>query len=137
MKPLHFLVIEDSPADVRLIREALREMELPTHVTTINNGAEALRFVTQQTTSYAVPDMIMLDLHLPVVDGKEILIKIRENAQLKHTPVIVTTCSFQPEDIDETYAHNANCYITKPIDVTQLSKAIQLVVSTRACAVAQ
>ena len=120
MRSLRVLVVEDSPSDVRLIREALKETRVPLQITVARDGVEAidhLRSVEKGKTP--PPDLVLLDLNLPRKNGREVLTEVKASPGLKQIPVLVMTSSRAEEDINEAYSLNANCYITKPGDLLE------------------
>ena len=126
-KKLSILLVEDSPDDVDLTFEALKEagVELNTHV--VENGVDALAFL-QKEGKYADaprPSLILLDLNLPRKDGREVLAEIKATPSLCQIPVIVLTTSSAEEDIQYAHAHHANCYIRKPIDLDSFLDVIK------------
>jgi CheY-like chemotaxis protein len=128
MTTLNILLIEDNPADVRLIKEALKEGNLPASLQSVKDGKEALDYLLQLPPfeSAILPDIIILDLNLPRMNGREVLSKIKSMTHLSQIPVIILTTSSSPSDIDDTYQNNANCYITKPFDFSELVDTILL-----------
>jgi chemotaxis family two-component system response regulator Rcp1 len=125
---MHILLIEDNPADARLVQEALIEAQLPARLNWMNTGAGALKFLRDVATldPDAAPDLILLDLNLPGVHGKEILAEIKTDARLLHIPVIVLSSSAARSDVMDAYRAHANAYVTKP---TEFSRFVSLVVS--------
>ena len=124
--PYRLLLIEDNMDDVELTFEALKESKTDLDIYHVSDGFAALRFLHQED-EYAekpIPDLILLDLNLPVMDGREVLSTIREDQQLNHIPIIVLTTSSNDEDIRNAYKLNANCYIQKPLDFNQFSQII-------------
>lgn len=118
MKALRILLVEDSPSDVRLIREALKETPVPLQITVAHDGVEATDYL-QQAESGLVnrPDLVLLDLNLPRKNGREVLAEIKGSPTLRQIPVLIMTSSTSEEDVAEAYSLNANCYITKPGDL--------------------
>jgi len=110
------LLVEDSQGDVRLIREALKETSIPVELTVAHDGIEATDYLRQLGASGG-PDLILLDLNLPRKNGREVLAEIKGSPTLRHIPVLVMTSSKAPDDIRGAYSLNANCYITKPINL--------------------
>jgi CheY-like chemotaxis protein len=112
---LDILLVEDSPADANLTMEALRDPRVPNRIHVVADGVEALRFLRRHPAyaSAPRPDIILLDLNLPRMDGKEVLAEIKSDANLKNIPVIVLTCSGNPQDVEDVYRHQAAGYITK------------------------
>ena len=116
--PVQILLVEDSPGDVSLTREALLSARIANELSVVGDGAEALAFLRQQGP-YAEaprPDLVLLDLNLPGIDGRTVLATMKEDDDLKTIPVIVLTTSAAEEDISRSYQDHANCYITKPVD---------------------
>ena len=121
------LLVEDSQGDIRLIREALREIcgEHVLHV--VNDGVEALAFLhrTGAYISAPRPDLILLDLNLPRKNGREVLAEIKGNQQLTKIPVVVLTISTAEEDIITAYRLHANCYVIKPVNLEHFFHVLQ------------
>ena len=124
------LLVEDSLGAVRLMEEALKESQEPTRLSVVRDGQEAMGFLRQQGeyANAVRPDLILLDLNLPKKNGYEVLAEIRQDAQLKDIPVIVMTSSTSPPDIRRAYALNANCCLTKSIDLEQFFKLVKALV---------
>ena len=123
------LLVEDNPGDVRLTREALREGKILNELSVVEDGVEALAFLRREGRyAEAVrPDLILLDLNLPKKDGREVLEEIKGDGALKKIPVVVLTTSAAERDILKAYDLHANCYITKPVDLEQFIKVVQLI----------
>jgi CheY-like chemotaxis protein len=115
------LLVEDNEADVRLTQEVLRDSKMRNNLIVANDGAEAMARLRRQGRfkNSPRPDLILLDLNLPVKDGREVLAQIKEDSDLKRIPVVILTTSKAEEDILKTYNLHANCYITKPVDLDQ------------------
>ncbi|MGB9938199.1 MAG: response regulator [Methanobacterium sp.] len=113
------LLVEDNPADIRLVEEAFKESDIKTELIVVKDGVEAMEFLkhSENHEDAPIPDLILLDLNLPRKDGREVLKEIKEDKKLKHIPVVILTTSSTEEDIYETYAHHANSYIVKPANV--------------------
>lgn len=123
------LLVEDSPGDVMLVREAMSTLAFPSHLHVVGNGAEALKFLDREG-DYAgspQPDMILLDLNLPVMDGREALRNIKQHPQWKKIPVAVLSTSDAEEDIESSYDLFANCYIVKPMDMDSFRNVIRVI----------
>jgi chemotaxis family two-component system response regulator Rcp1 len=120
-KPVNILLVEDSEADVRLTREALKDSKLKISLEVVNDGVEALMFLKREGkySNSQRPDLILLDLNLPRKNGKEVLEEIKQDNDLKRIPVVILTISKNEEDILKAYNLRANCYITKPVDLEQ------------------
>jgi len=125
-KPVEVLLVEDNPGDVRLIQEVFKEAKIKNVLHVARDGEEAIQMLKQKGNPLPrVPDLILLDLNLPKKDGRDVLIEIKRDKQLKCTPVVVLTSSTREEDLVETYKNNANCYISKPVELGQLIRVIQ------------
>jgi two-component system, chemotaxis family, response regulator Rcp1 len=115
MDALRILLVEDSPSDVRLIREALKETPLQVQITLARDGVEAMEYLRQSQSGLVNrPDIILLDLNLPRKNGREVLAEVKAAPGLKQIPVLIMTSSKADEDIKQAYSLNANCYIAKP-----------------------
>lgn len=129
VQPIEILLVEDNPADVRLTTEALKEEKIYNNLHVATDGVEAIAFLRREG-KYAKavrPDLILLDLNLPKKDGREVLKEIKNDDSLKIIPVVVLTVSRSEEDILRSYNLNANCYITKPVDLDQFMKVIRTI----------
>jgi two-component system, chemotaxis family, response regulator Rcp1 len=124
------LLVEDCPGDVRLMQEALQESQQLTHLSVVRDGEEAMAFLRQKGDhcNAVRPDLILLDLNLPKKSGFEVLAEIRQDALLEDVPVIVMTSSTSPPDFRRAYALNANCCLTKSIDLEQFLKLVKALV---------
>jgi chemotaxis family two-component system response regulator Rcp1 len=125
--PIEILLVEDSPGDARLAREALQDAKVRNHLHWVDNGEEAMCFLRKEGKHARVPrpDLILLDLNLPRKDGREVLAEIKGDADLKRIPVVILTVSKDEEDVLKTYNLHANCFITKPIDLNQFIKIVK------------
>ena len=118
-RPVEILLVEDNLGDMRLTKEALKEGKVYNNLHWVKDGVEALEFLRRQG-SYAEspsPDIILLDLNLPKMDGREVLSVIKNDEKLKHIPVVILTTSKAEEDVVRSYDLHANCYVTKPVDL--------------------
>jgi len=122
--PIEILLVEDNPADVRLMVETLKEEKICNNLNVVTDGDEALKYLRKQGKYSAAiqPDLILLDLNLPKIDGREVLKEIKTDDRLKTIPVVILTVSKAEEDILKSYKLHANCYITKPVDLVQFAK---------------
>jgi CheY-like chemotaxis protein len=126
-KAVEILLVEDSPGDVRLTIEALKEAKVTNNLSVVQDGVEAMDFL-QQKGSYkdaTRPDLILLDLNLPRKDGREVLAEIKSDSNLKRIPVVILTTSRAESDILKAYDLHANCYITKPVDFKQFMTVVK------------
>lgn len=123
---MHILIIEDNEGDLLLITEALKENKKNNTITILKDGLEAINFLenAEKCSGTNSPDLILLDINLPKMNGQEVLTTIKSNDNLKGIPVIIFTTSSSERDIFESYNNHANCYITKPVDVFDFVKVI-------------
>ena len=126
-KPIHILLIEDNPGDIRLTKEVLKEGRIHNQLSIVTDGEKALQFLRKEGefSKMTVPDIILLDLNLPKRDGREVLAEIKKDPLLLRIPVIVLTTSNAEQDVLSTYSLHANCYITKPVDFNQFIAVIK------------
>lgn len=125
--PVDILLVEDNLGDIRLTQEALKAAKVLNNLFFVQDGIEALEFL-RRAGKYATaprPDIILLDLNLPRMDGRELLAEIKNDPDLKRIPVVILTTSKAEEDILRTYNLHANCYITKPVDLHQFIQVVQ------------
>ncbi len=129
MKPIEILLVEDNPGDVRLTQLALSNQELVHHLSVVSNGVEALAFLQREGKYRQAPrpDIILLDLNLPLMDGREVLNRIKSDGDLKRIPVVILTTSDDERDILNSYDLHANCYIKKPVDINRFLKIVQAI----------
>jgi CheY-like chemotaxis protein len=123
---MEVLLIEDNPGDVRLTREAFRDAETPIHLHVASDGVEAMAFLGRQGphANAPRPDLILLDLNLPRVDGREVLAHIKEDDGLKSIPTIILTSSQAETDIERSYQLQANAYLCKPLQLDQFETLV-------------
>jgi chemotaxis family two-component system response regulator Rcp1 len=126
-KAIDILLVEDNPGDVRLTREALKEGKVLNTLHVVGDGIEALEFLRHEGKyeKSVHPDIILLDLNLPRMDGRELLAKIKTDPAQRRIPVVILTTSKAEEDIIKTYNLHANCYITKPVDLSQFITVVK------------
>ena len=126
-RPIEILLVEDNSGDVRLTIEALKEGKVRNRLSVARDGVEALAFLRREGphASAPRPDLILLDLNLPRLDGREVLAEIKTDARLRRIPVVVLTTSKAEEDILRTYDLHANCYINKPVDLDQFISVVR------------
>ena len=118
MEIVNVLLVEDNPGDARLTREALNEGKIHVNLTHVTDGAKAMSALRREGEYVDVPrpDLMLLDLNLPIKDGREVLQEMRAIPELDAVPVVVLTTSESEEDILKSYQLKANCYVTKPVD---------------------
>ncbi|MBI3668841.1 MAG: response regulator [Acidobacteria bacterium] len=126
-EPIDILLVEDNPGDVRLTQEILKESKVRNNLMVVDNGVDALGLLRRQGPYRDAPrpDLILLDLNLPKMDGRELLAQIKEDPALKRIPVVILTTSKAEEDVLKTYNLHANCYISKPIGLEQFVKVVR------------
>jgi chemotaxis family two-component system response regulator Rcp1 len=129
MSEIHILLVEDNEGDIVLTLEALKEAKLKNKISVVRDGEQALQFLHRQGrfTDEDMPQLILLDINLPKIDGKEVLHKIKTDPDLKKIPVVILTTSSSEKDILEAYNNYANCYITKPVDLDKFIDVIHTV----------
>lgn len=127
IKPVEILLVEDSPADIRLTQEALKGSKIRNHLHIVTDGEEAMDFL-QGRGNYAGmprPDIILLDLNLPRKNGHEVLKEIKEDSEMRRIPVVILTTSDDEHDVLKSYDLYANCYITKPLSLERFGYIVQ------------
>jgi chemotaxis family two-component system response regulator Rcp1 len=119
VRQLEVLLVEDSPGDVRLTREAFRDANVSTRMHVASDGAEAMAFLKHDApyTNAPRPDLILLDLNLPRMDGREVLAHIKADESLRMIPTVILTTSEAEADIVTSYKLQANCYLSKPVQL--------------------
>jgi chemotaxis family two-component system response regulator Rcp1 len=129
MQPIEILLVEDSPSDANLTIRNFRDSKIVNNLSWVEDGETAMEYLQQQGeyAHVARPDLVLLDLNLPGMDGREVLEAIKTNPQLKSIPVVILTTSADEADILRSYQLNANCYITKPVDIQEFIQVIQLI----------
>lgn len=127
LRPIEILLVEDSPTDVLMTREALQYGKILNNLHVVENGVDAMSFLRRQGTHATAPrpDVILLDLNLPRKDGREVLAEIKADPALKIIPVVVLTTSKAEEDVLKAYGLHANCYITKPVDFPRFAEVVR------------
>jgi chemotaxis family two-component system response regulator Rcp1 len=125
--PIEVLLVEDSPGDVRLTREAFKDAKVHVNLNVAADGAEAMAYLGREGkyVNSLRPDLILLDLNLPKKDGREVLAELKESPSLKSIPVVILTTSASEVDIHGSYQNHANCYITKPVDLEGFLKVVK------------
>ena len=126
-RPIEILLVEDNPGDVRLTIESLRETKVRNNLRVARDGVEALAMLRREGphAEFVRPDLILLDLNLPRKDGREVLADIKADPQLRTIPVVVLTTSRAEQDVLRSYELQANCYITKPVDIEQFMTVVR------------
>lgn len=126
-RPIDLLLVEDNPGDVDLTREALEESKIHVSLHTVTDGVEALAYLRREDRYADVPrpDLVVLDLNLPKLDGREVLERVKRDPDLVSIPVVVMTSSSAEEDVVRSYELHANCFVTKPLDMDQFNKVVR------------
>ena len=129
MKPVEILLVEDSPTDALLAKEALEDSKVRNHLHVVVDGVEALEFLRRQGKHADAPrpDLVLLDLNLPKKDGRQVLKEIKDDEQLRLIPVVVLTTSTAETDVLKTYGLHANCYIVKPVDFEKFAEVVRAI----------
>jgi two-component system, chemotaxis family, response regulator Rcp1 len=119
--PVEILLVEDNEGDVHLTMQALNRAKVRNRVHVASDGMEAMAFLRREPPNEKAPrpDVILLDLNLPLMDGREVLEELKKDPVLRTIPVVVMTTSSAEEDVVKSYALQANCYVTKPVDLKQ------------------
>lgn len=123
------LLVEDSPGDVRLTREAFREADSSIHVNVASDGVEAMAFLRREGVHADAPrpDLILLDLNLPKMDGREVLACIKNDDRFKTIPTVILTTSDAEVDIARSYQLQANCYLSKPVQLEAFESLVKTI----------
>lgn len=125
-EPARILLVEDDPADILMTRKALERSKIAVALDVVEDGEAALAFLQKEPPyeDAATPDLVLLDLNLPKLNGHEVLERMRADERLKLIPVVVLTTSEANRDIAETYAKGANCFVTKPVGLEAFRKIV-------------
>jgi two-component system, chemotaxis family, response regulator Rcp1 len=126
MNEVHILLVEDNEGDIILTTEAFKDMQLENKISIVRDGEEALRFLKKQGehAGATTPQLVLMDINLPGIDGKQLLNIIKSDDELKEIPVVMLTCSDKDADISDCYDKQVNWYITKPIDYDKYTKVM-------------
>ena len=124
---IQILLIEDSPGDVRLTREAFRDTNMSVRLHFASDGVEAMAFLRREGNHVDAPrpDLILLDLNLPKMDGREVLVHIKADQNLKTIPTVILTTSEEEADIATSYLLHANCYLNKPVQLEEFEALVK------------
>ncbi|WP_395329131.1 response regulator [Novosphingobium sp. BL-8H] len=139
MKPFKILIVEDNEGDVEMTERALKSAEQPCSLTIAHDGVQALEMLRPEPGADGaagsggdlppIPQLILLDINMPRMDGKELLATVKADARLRHIPVVMFTSSESPNDIRECYERHASCYVVKPFNGRKYAEALHDVVS--------
>lgn len=126
-RPAEILLVEDNRADVRLTQEALYDAKVTNHLHVVGDGELAMAFLRRQPPYQDVPrpDVVLLDLNLPKMSGREVLDAVKSDPELRRIPIIILTTSSDEQDIVASYDHHANSYVTKPVEFNDFAAAVQ------------
>ncbi|MBW3597431.1 MAG: response regulator [Planctomycetes bacterium] len=126
-RPIEILLVEDNPDDASLTIETLQEGRIRNNIHLVEDGVEAMAFLRQAPPHQTAPrpDLILLDLQLPRMNGREVLAEIKCDSRLKRIPVVIMTTSSAEQDIFNSYQLHANCYITKPVELDDFILAVR------------
>lgn len=126
-RPIEILLVEDSPTDLLLAKEALLDSKLLVSLTAVTDGVEAMALLRKEGEYQNAPrpDMILLDLNLPKKDGREVLTEIKADESLRSIPVVILTTSKNEADVKRAYGLHANCYIVKPVDFEKFAAVVR------------
>jgi CheY-like chemotaxis protein len=126
-KPIEVLLVEDDPGDVLMTREALEENKVANHLAVVSDGASAMAYLRKegQHADVPTPDLVLLDLNLPRMDGREVLAAMKSDETLRRIPVVVLTTSEAEEDVLRSYSLHANAYVTKPVDFDRFIEVVR------------
>lgn len=124
---IEILLVEDNPGDVRLAQETLKDYKLQNRLHTVTDGEEALKYLRREPpyTDVRIPDMVLLDINLPKVDGLEVLSEMQRDPELRNVPVVILTASRMDQQILKKYRVSADCLILKPLTVERYIEAVR------------
>ena len=126
-RAIEILLVEDSPEDVELTKIALKRAEVLNNLHVVNDGVKCLEFLNKENgfNEVPTPDIILLDLNMPKMDGREVLSEIKSDPNLRVIPVIILSTSRAPRDITESYSQHANSYVAKPINFDEFNEIVK------------
>jgi two-component system, chemotaxis family, response regulator Rcp1 len=121
---MHVLLVEDNPGDADLVIDAVREF--PCDVSVVSDGVEALEFLRGEGKHAEAkePDLVLLDLNLPKLSGREVLARVKDDERLKHIPIVILSSSHAERDLVDAYRLHANCFVTKPVDLHEFLSSV-------------
>jgi chemotaxis family two-component system response regulator Rcp1 len=128
-KTVEILLVEDNPGDARLAKEALKESRIKNNLHLVDDGEKALDFLYKRREYFSAPDpdLVLLDLNLPKISGHQVLANIKSDDILRKIPVVVLSISRSEKDVEESYNLNANCYVTKPLDLDEFIEVFETI----------
>jgi CheY-like chemotaxis protein len=126
-KPIEILLVEDDPADIRLAREAIKECKIQNRIRVVHDGEDALRYLRRegQYSAVAVPDMVILDMNLPKIDGHEVLAEMKKDPALRDVPSVLVAVSTSDREFLDEFGVLPACLITKPLTCEQFLEAVR------------
>jgi len=126
MDPIHILLVEDNEGDIVLTTEALEEGKISNGLSVVRDGQQAIDYLEKKNgfEEAATPDLVLLDINLPKINGHEVLKYIKSSGELQSIPVVMLTTSSDSVDIKKSYSNHSNCYITKPVDINDFLEVI-------------
>ncbi len=129
IKEIKILLVEDNEGDIVLTTQALKKANVTNGINVVKDGDEAMKFLRKEGKyeGAETPDLILLDINLPKMDGMEVLTEIKNDEALKSIPVVILTTSDSENDIIKSYNNHANCYITKPVDFRKFMEVVQMI----------
>lgn len=125
--PVQILLVEDDEGDVDLMTEGLNKAKILISMHVVDDGIKAMKYLRHEApyVESVTPDLILLDLNLPLMDGREVLAEVKSDEHLKTIPVVVLTTSDSEKDILKSYSLGANCYLTKPVNFSRFVEMVQ------------
>ena len=128
-QPIEILLVEDDPGDVLMTQEAFNDYKIANRLSVVSNGEDAIAYLRKQGrfAGVATPDLVLLDLNLPRRDGREVLLDIKGDPNLRRIPVVILTTSEAEEDVIAAYDLHANAYVRKPVDFDQFVAAVRAI----------
>jgi CheY-like chemotaxis protein len=128
-QPIEILLVEDDPGDVLMTQEAFTDYKIANRLSVVSNGEDAIAYLRKQGrfAGVATPDLVLLDLNLPRRDGREVLLDIKQDPDLRRIPVVILTTSEAEEDVIAAYNLHANAYVRKPVDFDQFVAAVRAI----------
>ena len=128
-QPIEILLVEDDPGDVLMTQEAFKDYKISNRLSVVSNGEDAIAYMRKQGrfADVTTPDLVLLDLNLPRRDGREVLLDIKGDPQLRRIPVVILTTSEAEEDVIAAYNLHANAYVRKPVDFDQFVAAVRAI----------
>lgn len=129
MDPIHILLVEDNEGDIVLTTEALEEGKIANSLSVVRDGQEAINYLEKNEgfEDAVTPDLVLLDINLPKINGHKVLKHIKSSKKLKYIPVVMLTTSSDEVDIQKSYKNHSNCYITKPVGINDFIKVISTI----------